>query len=40
MNKAQINKFQMFGSVNLVLDNYFQLFAELEDLVTGHGISV
>ena len=36
MNKAQINKFRMFGSVNLVLDNYSQIFAELQDLVFGH----
>ena len=26
----------MFGSVNLVLDNYSQIFAELQDLVFGH----
>ena len=36
MNKTQINKFRMFGSVNLVLDNYSQLFVQLEDLVLGH----
>lgn len=36
MNKSQINKSRMFGSVDLVLDNHSQIFAELEDMVLAH----
>lgn len=36
MNKTQINKLRMFDSVDLVLTNHLPLFAQLEDLVSGH----
>ncbi|HZL12390.1 MAG TPA: hypothetical protein VFC65_20585 [Prolixibacteraceae bacterium] len=36
MEKKQINKLRMFGSVDLVLKNHSQLFTQLEDLVLAH----
>jgi hypothetical protein len=36
MNKSQINKSRMFGSVDLVLDNHSQIFSQLEDMVLAH----
>jgi hypothetical protein len=36
MEKKQINKLRMFRAVDQVLENYSELFAELEDLVLGH----
>jgi len=36
MEKKQINKLRMFRAVDQVLENYSQLFADLEDLVLGH----
>lgn len=36
MNKTQINKLRMFESVNLVLTNQSELFAQLDDLVNVH----
>ncbi|MBW8330548.1 MAG: hypothetical protein K0M40_00890 [Prolixibacteraceae bacterium] len=36
MEKKQINKLRMFGSVDLVLKNHSELFAQLADLVFAH----
>jgi hypothetical protein len=33
MNRNQINKSRMFGSVDLVLDQHASLFAQIEPLV-------
>lgn len=36
MNKSQINKSRMFGTVDLVLDNHSSLFTLLVELITAH----
>ncbi len=36
MNKNQINKSRMYGSVNMVLDNNFNFFSKQEELIQAH----